>query len=68
MLTFPHSQVHTFSPDQTHLLCLISLLQEDYRELYPRGESTSNYVFVCANPKELVVKFPMSGQHKICEE
>ncbi len=41
--------------------------QEDYREVYPQGESVSNYVFVCANPKELVVKFPMSGKHKICK-
>ncbi|TRY66963.1 hypothetical protein TCAL_05511 [Tigriopus californicus] len=41
------------------------LSQEDYRDKYPRGESSSPFVFVCSNPQELLVKFPMSGQHKI---
>jgi hypothetical protein len=36
-----------------------------FRELYPDGESSSPYVFVCKNPQELLVKFPMSGQHKL---
>ena len=35
------------------------------REVYPDGESTSPYVFVCKNPQELLIKFPMSGQHKL---
>merc|ERR1712150_433721 len=41
------------------------LPQEEYRELYPQGESNSPYVFICTNPQELLVKFPMQGQHKI---
>jgi len=32
---------------------------------YPNGESSSPYVFVCSNPRELMMKFPMSGKHKI---
>lgn len=43
------------------------LAQEDYSESHPDGESSSPYVFVCKNPLELLVKFPMSGQHKICK-
>lgn len=41
--------------------------QEDYRETYPQGESSSPYVFICQNPQELLIKYPMSGQHKICK-
>ena len=33
---------------------------------FPNGESESEFVFICRNPRELVVKIPMSGQHKIC--
>jgi hypothetical protein len=43
------------------------LSQEDYRDKNPDGESASPYVFVCRNHQELLIKFPMSGQHKICE-
>lgn len=39
--------------------------QEEYRTVHPTGESASPYVFVCSNPQELVVKFPMSGKHKL---
>merc|ERR1719228_1315709 len=41
------------------------LPQEQYQETHPKGESSSPYVLVCRNPQELVVKFPMQGQHKI---
>ena len=41
------------------------LAQEEYRELYPEGESGSPYVFICSNPQELMIKFPMSGKHKL---
>ncbi|XP_066952695.1 activating signal cointegrator 1 [Macrobrachium rosenbergii] len=41
------------------------LPQEEYRGKYPEGESDSPYVFVCENPQEMVLKFPMKGQHKI---
>ena len=43
------------------------LPQEEYRDMFPEGESNSPYVFVCTNPQELLVKFPMQGQHKICK-
>ena len=43
------------------------LPQEEYRDMYPKGESGSPYVFICSNPQELLVKFPMQGQHKICK-
>ena len=41
------------------------LAQEEYREKYPDGESQSPFVFVCENPQQLVVKFPIKGKHKI---
>lgn len=41
------------------------LSQEDYTKAYPDGESNSAYVFVCENPHQLAVKFPIKGKHKI---
>lgn len=43
------------------------LSQEQFREQYPQisEESTSPFVFICTNPQELLVKFPMKGKHKI---
>lgn len=34
---------------------------------FPDGESSSDFVFVCSSPHELLVKFPVKGRHKICE-
>uniref|UniRef100_A0A182N1H8 ASCH domain-containing protein n=1 Tax=Anopheles dirus TaxID=7168 RepID=A0A182N1H8_9DIPT len=42
------------------------LPQEEYRKQHPAGESDSPFVFVCAEPQELPVRFPMKGDHKIC--
>ncbi|XP_076354543.1 activating signal cointegrator 1 [Tachypleus tridentatus] len=59
-------------PEQYPTGCLLGcvdltecLPQEQYREQYPDGESGSPYVFICENPQELLVKFPMKGKHKI---
>lgn len=41
--------------------------QEEYREKYPDGESDSPFVFICKNPIELPIRFPVKGMHKICE-
>uniref|UniRef100_A0A1L8DH83 Putative activating signal cointegrator 1 n=1 Tax=Nyssomyia neivai TaxID=330878 RepID=A0A1L8DH83_9DIPT len=41
------------------------LSQEDYAEEHPHGESDSPYVFICTNPIQLPVIFPISGKHKI---
>uniref|UniRef100_A0A4W3JGV2 Activating signal cointegrator 1 n=1 Tax=Callorhinchus milii TaxID=7868 RepID=A0A4W3JGV2_CALMI len=41
--------------------------QEQYREQFTDQESGSPFVFICANPQELLVKFPMKGKHKICK-
>lgn len=41
------------------------LPQEEYRELYPEGESESPFVFICEDPQELPVRFPIKGKHKI---
>lgn len=41
------------------------LAQEEYKEEFPEDESESPYVFVCENPQQLTVKFPVKGQHKI---
>ncbi|KAM4675501.1 activating signal cointegrator 1 [Discoglossus pictus] len=41
--------------------------QQQFKEQYPQLslESASPFVFICTNPQELLVKFPMKGQHKI---
>lgn len=62
-LTFP-----THYPVACLLGCvdLVDCLpQDEYRKQYPDGESISPYVFICENPQELVVKFPIKGKHKI---
>ncbi|XP_055525404.1 activating signal cointegrator 1 [Wyeomyia smithii] len=41
------------------------LPQEEYRKAYPNGESESPFVFVCSDPQELPIRFPVKGQHKI---
>ncbi|XP_059926841.1 activating signal cointegrator 1 isoform X1 [Gadus macrocephalus] len=43
------------------------LTQDQLREQFPDTceESASPFVFICTNPQELVVKFPMKGKHKI---
>ncbi|XP_065089173.1 activating signal cointegrator 1-like [Ochlerotatus camptorhynchus] len=41
------------------------LPQEEYRKQYPEGESESPFVFVCTDPQELPIRFPVKGQHKI---
>ncbi|KAM6943557.1 activating signal cointegrator 1 [Xenentodon cancila] len=43
------------------------LPQEQFREQFPDTceESSSPFVFICTNPQELLVKFPMKGKHKI---
>ncbi|XP_028416961.1 activating signal cointegrator 1-like [Dendronephthya gigantea] len=42
------------------------LTQQEYNEQFPDGEeSSSAFVFIPENPRELVVKFPVKGQHKI---
>uniref|UniRef100_A0A182P7X1 Activating signal cointegrator 1 n=1 Tax=Anopheles epiroticus TaxID=199890 RepID=A0A182P7X1_9DIPT len=41
------------------------LPQEEYRKQYPAGESDSPFVFVCEEPQELPIRFPVKGDHKI---
>ncbi|EFN68058.1 Activating signal cointegrator 1 [Camponotus floridanus] len=41
------------------------LPQEEYRKLYPEGESDSPYVFICENPYMLPINFHIKGKHKI---
>ncbi|XP_045216561.1 activating signal cointegrator 1-like [Mercenaria mercenaria] len=41
------------------------LSQDTYQEQFPDGESSSPFVFICENPNELIVKFPVKGKHKI---
>ncbi|KAG8576095.1 hypothetical protein GDO81_009770 [Engystomops pustulosus] len=45
------------------------LPQDQFYEQYPSlsQESASPFVFICTNPQELLIKFPIKGQHKICE-
>eukprot|EP00088_Acartia_fossae_P009261 TRINITY_DN1447_c0_g1_i1.p1 TRINITY_DN1447_c0_g1~~TRINITY_DN1447_c0_g1_i1.p1 ORF type:complete len:502 (-),score=131.64 TRINITY_DN1447_c0_g1_i1:155-1660(-) len=68
-----HSGVKTTQfPPHYPTSCLVGcvdvidvLSQEEYREKYPDGESNSPYVFICENPLELLIKFPMQGKHKL---
>uniref|UniRef100_A0A0X3P852 Activating signal cointegrator 1 n=1 Tax=Schistocephalus solidus TaxID=70667 RepID=A0A0X3P852_SCHSO len=41
------------------------LPQSEYRSRFPNGPSTSPFVFVCSDPRELLMKLPMQGAHKI---
>ncbi|CAH8827183.1 unnamed protein product [Trichobilharzia szidati] len=41
------------------------ITQEEYREKYPNGPSQSPYVFICNDPHETLIKFPIRGRHKI---
>uniref|UniRef100_A0A182SGY9 Uncharacterized protein n=1 Tax=Anopheles maculatus TaxID=74869 RepID=A0A182SGY9_9DIPT len=41
------------------------LPQEEYRKQHPNGESDSPFVFVCEEPQELPIRFPVKGDHKI---
>ncbi|KAH8373187.1 hypothetical protein KR009_001614 [Drosophila setifemur] len=43
------------------------LPQEEYREIYPNGESDSPYVFVTTKPEQLNLLLPVQGEHKIYE-
>lgn len=43
------------------------LPREDYEREFPHGESESPYVFVCNGAEALPVRFPVKGEHKICE-
>jgi len=59
-------------PDNYPTGCLLGcvtvtdvLPQEEYRRIYPEGDSESPYVFICQDFYELPLKFPMQGKHKI---
>ncbi|VDM33907.1 unnamed protein product [Hydatigera taeniaeformis] len=41
------------------------LPQKEYRLKFPDGESESPYVFICSDPRELLIKLPMKGRQKI---
>ncbi|KAM7532464.1 hypothetical protein Aperf_G00000132814 [Anoplocephala perfoliata] len=41
------------------------LPQKEYRLKFPNGESESPYVFICSDPRELVIKLPMRGRQRI---
>jgi hypothetical protein len=38
------------------------MAQDEYREAFPDGESASPFVFVCSDPQELLVRFPIKGR------
>ncbi|XP_065188742.1 activating signal cointegrator 1-like [Sycon ciliatum] len=41
------------------------LEQTEYRQKFPNGESESPYVWICSNPRDLLIKFPVKGKHKL---
>jgi activating signal cointegrator 1 len=57
-------------PQAVLLGCVIvtnCLPQEEYRKIYPEGESDSPFVMICEDPQELSIRFPIKGDHKICK-
>ena len=71
-ITDPETEIEF--PKDLPVSCLLGcvdvddvMAQEEYREKYPRGESSSPFVFICSNPQEMMLKYPMNGQHKICK-
>ena len=42
------------------------LPQDEYRERFPDGDSGMPYVFVCNNPHELIVRYPMKVRRCAC--
>ncbi|XP_072038298.1 activating signal cointegrator 1-like isoform X2 [Amphiura filiformis] len=67
-----HKEEHIEFPTHYPAGCLLGcvdmvdcLSQEQYRDQFPDGESSSPYVFIVENPQELVVRFPIKGKHKI---
>ncbi|XP_030381627.1 activating signal cointegrator 1 [Scaptodrosophila lebanonensis] len=66
----PKLKFPTHYPTSSLLGCVhvdSCLPQEEYRELFPNGESDSPYVFVCTNPEQLPLLLPVQGEHKIYE-
>ncbi|CAH1254531.1 TRIP4 [Branchiostoma lanceolatum] len=66
------NEPHLQFPKDYPVACLLGcvdvadvLPQEEYREQYPDGESASDFVFICENFQELIIKFPIKGKHKI---
>lgn len=60
-------------PTQYPTACLLGcvkvedcLSQEQYQKHFPGGESDSPFVFICEDPQELPINFPVKGSHKIC--
>ncbi|ELW71302.1 Activating signal cointegrator 1 [Tupaia chinensis] len=45
------------------------LSQKQFKEKFPdiSQESDSPFVFICKNPQEMIVKFPIKGNPKICK-
>lgn len=41
--------------------------QEEYHKKQNSDESDSPFVFVCSEPQELPIRFPVKGDHKICK-
>ena len=47
------------------------ITNEEYTQQVPeelREETSSEFLFVCSNPKKLPVPLNVSGQHKICKK
>lgn len=60
-------------PKQYPTACLLGcvkvedcLSQEQYQKHFPGGESDNPFVFICEDPQELPINFPIKGTHKIC--
>ncbi|XP_076233988.1 activating signal cointegrator 1 isoform X2 [Calliopsis andreniformis] len=59
-------------PDNYPTGCLLGcvtvsdvLSQEEYKKVYPDGESDSPFIFICENFYSLPIKIPIQGKHKI---
>ena len=65
----PKGQGEVIFPEHYPSACLLGCIdvdnvvsQEDYAETFEDGESSSPFVFLCKNPQELLMKFPIKGK------
>jgi len=66
-----HYYRHTYKTDRSgkrittcKLKCIVYAIRLCQ---FADGESDSEFVFICEHPRELAVKFPIRGKHKICK-
>lgn len=52
---------------QNEAVQMLQELKKIFCFQFPEGDSNSEYVFIVENPKELILRFPIKGRHKLCK-